>query len=248
MGKGDGMSARTTYLLPKSVALVLILLLLALWLVVGCGGSREESQQQESVEEPVRGTFVGKALNADAFIALIADEAKEKGGHRKVRAYLSNGTRNPLSEWFWGSVPGNELDFTSINGAQLKGILTPEAAHVTITLDSGTSFAFSANRVNGVNGLYNVHIEDDGSFSGTRETGGERMEGRIAEGANSEGWHAVDATITPPEGEPTSFKMAASNRLSGDARLIVSGSDIVGASKRYGDRTGYISINSDLVR
>jgi hypothetical protein len=168
---------------------------------------------------------------------------------REVRAYLCDG--KGIDEWFRGSITGNELDLTSDNGARLQASLTPGAANGTITLDDGTNFTFAADPATSPSGLYTVNILEDLSFSGTSEGGG-RLEGQIAQQADSEGRHMITATLTSADGEsqdidPNHF--FASDPSPGDARVIVCRecANIVGTGKRTVGRPVMYSCYGDCV-
>ena len=216
-----------------------LLVLLILLLVAGCASNQE--QEKGGAAPVVAGHFVGDATPSTTqhtFVTIAANSAEEGSDTREVRAYLCDGQQ--ISEWFRGSVSGNNLDLTSDSGAQLKGSLAPEAATGTITLpDSEKSFTFTLKPASGPAGLYNVSIADDGSFIGTSERGG-RMEGKISQQADSQGYYPFAGTITPPDGQPADFNVEANDTSPGDARLIVSGDlHMVGAGKRSGSETGF---------
>lgn len=215
----------------RSAFLCLSVLMLFLVLVAGCGGSGgggKDQEQQPSEEQltPVAGSFVGRqddllSRDPDAFVALVVSSVADEGeDEREVRAYLCDGE---ISEWFWGSVTGNELDLTSDNGARLQASLTPEAANGTITLDDPEeAFTFTANPATAASGLYEVTIANDLSFNGTSQEGG-RIEGQIAQEADSEGQHPISATLTSRDGESLDLDLTkawATNPSPGEARFI----------------------------
>jgi hypothetical protein len=170
------------------------------------------------------------------FVAIAANSAEEGSDTREVRAYLCDGQQ--ISEWFKGSVTGNDLDLASEDGARLKGSLAPEAATGTITLpDSEKSLTFTGKPASGPAGLYNVSIAADGSFVGTSERGG-RMEGKLSQQPDSEGYYTFAGTITPPEGEPQSFEVKSNDFSPGDSRVIVSEDfHMVGSGDRPGSKS-----------
>src|SRR5918997_685032 len=109
------MSARSIAVRLMAMGLVLVL---ALWLIAGCGGSGGEygggspqQQEEQKAAPPVTGSFVGEASDAEAFVAIVATSLEVEGQERDVRVYLSDGER--LTEWFTGTAEGNELDLTS---------------------------------------------------------------------------------------------------------------------------------------
>lgn len=172
---------------------------------------------------------MGEVPNADAFLALVAEEPKEGGSTREVRAYLCDG-RN-VNEWFKGSVDGNGLGLSSDNGASLKGQLARDGASGTIALADGTSYAFNATPVTGIAGLYDVVQSAEGRVSGTSEGGG-RLEGQIAEEPRRDGRYLVGGTITAPDGQSRDFGSISTSREASEMRLIVlSDARVKGGSK-----------------
>jgi hypothetical protein len=138
-------------------ALLALLAALALGLLLaGCGAAQSSPDEglEGSDKEPYySGSYVGEIPEADAFVAVIAEEPEAGENSRKVRAYLCDGKRNPLSEWFTGSAEGNGFDLASESGARLEGELTPEGASGTVTLKSGETFHFEVTPATGVAGL-----------------------------------------------------------------------------------------------
>jgi hypothetical protein len=199
------MPARSIF---RTMGLVLVL---ALWITAGCGGSGGEygggSPQQEAQKAAplVTGSFVGEAPDAEAFVAIVATSPEEEGQERDVRAYLSDGER--LTEWFTGTAEGNELDLTSEGDARLQGNLSTEASTGTITLEDDRTLTYTADLARGVAGLYNVTISEEGRVRGASETGG-LLEGQL--GGEEE---TRDEEVRPISGTYTSAK----------ARRLVSG-------------------------
>ncbi len=182
--------------------------------IVGCAAQQEE----EKAAPPVAGSFVGEAPPADAFIAIVADLPEGEGDERQVRAYLCDG--QTVSDWFWGSVDGNNLSLTSDNGAELEGQLTPDAATGTIRDPNGDAISFEAPLATGIGGLYNVNVSSDGSLSGTSELGAQ-LEGQLGNILEENDSYPVSGTITPPDGQPEEFKALTSPNTSDDHRWIV---------------------------
>ena len=168
---------RVAWLTAKALVTVL-----TLWLLLtGCAGQQEEEsggsqQEEEKGAPPVAGSFVGETPDASAFVALVADVPEGDGDEREVKAYLCDG--QTVSDWFWGSVVGNDLSLSSDSGAQMEGQLTPDTASGTITDPNGDSVSFDAPLATGIAGLYNVSVSSDGTLSGTSQTGGQ-MEGQL---------------------------------------------------------------------
>ena len=197
--------------------------LVALSLVAGCGsgggapgGSQEE--EKESATPPVAGSFVGEVPDASAFIAIVADVPEGEGDEREVKAYLCDG--QTVSDWFTGSVVGNDLSLSSASEAQLEGQLTPDAATGTITDPSGDSVSFEAPLATGLAGLYNVSVSSDGTLSGTSQTGGQ-MEGQLGNILEENNTYPVRGTITPPDGQPQDFSALTAPNTADQHRWIV---------------------------
>jgi hypothetical protein len=217
---------------------------LVLWLMAGCGGSGGEyggsPQQEQKAAPPVTGSFVGEALDADAFVAIVAASPEEEGQERDVRAYLCDGKR--VTEWFTGMAEGNELDLSSEGGARLEGNLTPETSTGTITLDGGESFTFTADLARGVAGLYNVTVSEEGQLRGISETGGQ-LEGQIADEPQDGDGYLARGTITSPEGQSEDFVGVTLDELPAgeEFRYIVSeNGEVKGARKRATTASGFL--------
>ena len=203
----------------RPVVMVLVSML-TLWLVAGCAGPgpEEEEKKEQKGAPPVAGSFVGEAPDAAAFIAVVADVPEAEGDEREVKAYLCDG--QTVSDWFVGSVVGNDLSLSSDGGAQLEGQLTREAATGTITDPNGDSISFEAPLATGIAGLYNVDISSDGALSGTSQTGGQ-LEGQLGNILEGNDTYPVRGTITPPDGQPQDFSALTSPNTSDQHRWIV---------------------------
>jgi hypothetical protein len=161
---------------------------------------------------------VGEAPDADAFVALVADLPEGEGDERQVRAYLCDG--QTVSDWFVGSVDGNDLSLSSDNGAQLEGQLTSDTATGTITDPNGDPVPFEASLATGIAGLYNVDISSDGALSGTSQAGGQ-LEGQLGNILEENDTYPVSGTITPPDGQPEDFRALTSPDTTDHHRWIV---------------------------
>jgi hypothetical protein len=207
---------------PRWSTGIFVSALVALSLVAGCGsggGTQGGSQEEkESANPPVAGSFVGEAPDADAFVALVADLPEGEGDERQVRAYLCDG--QTVSDWFVGSVEGNDLSLSSDNGAQLEGQLTSDAATGTITDPNGDPVPFEASLATGIAGLYNVDISSDGALSGTSQAGGQ-LEGQLGNILEENDTYPVSGTITPPDGQPEDFRALTSPNTTDHHRWIV---------------------------
>jgi hypothetical protein len=193
--------------------------MLALLLLAGCAGPEQEKEQEkEQGAPPVAGSFVGEAPDAAAFVAVVADVPEREGDEREVKAYLCDG--QTVSDWFVGSVVGNDLSLSSEGGAQLEGQLTREAATGTITDPNGDSISFEAPLATGIAGLYNVDISSGGALSGTSQTGGQ-LEGQIGNILEGNDTYPVRGIITPPDGQPQDFSALTSPNTSDQHRWIV---------------------------
>ena len=190
-----------------------LLLVLALWLVAGCGGGGGE-EQGSGVEQgvpPVTGSFVGSAQGedeaTDAFVAIVAASPKERGQEgRDVRAYLCDGER--ITEWFTSRAQGNALDLISEDGALFEGILSAQASTGTITFKDERTLTYTAELASGLAGLYDVTISEEGGVSGTSETGG-FLEGQLdeEEQRGEEELRPIRGSFTSTEGQEAGFEV-----------------------------------------
>ncbi len=182
--------------------------LVALSLMAGCGGGgAQQGVSQEQSAPPATGTFVGKASDEDAFVAIVAaSPEEEEGQERDFRAYLCDG--EDVTEWFTGRAEGNELNLTSEGDARLEGNLTTEASTGTITLEEDRTLTYTAELARGVAGLYNVTILEEGGVRGTSETGG-LLEGQLGGEAEMRGEEArlIIGTFTSAEGQEVGFEV-----------------------------------------
>jgi uncharacterized membrane protein YgcG len=160
---------------------------------------------------------VGEAPDADAFVAVVAD-VPEGGNERQVKAYLCDG--QSVSDWFTGSVVGNDLSLSSDSGAQLEAQLTSNTANGTITDPNGDPVSFEAPLATGIAGLYDVKLVSDGALSGTSQTGGQ-LEGQLGNLLEEYDTYPVSGTITPPDGQPQDFKALTSPDTTDHHRWIV---------------------------
>jgi hypothetical protein len=227
----------------------LALLLLALWLLVACGGDtsgqEEEGTQQEEAqqqEEPVVGEFVGEILDTDTFVALVSEEPQRGEDAREVGAYLSDGKQ--LSEWFTGRVSGDELQLVSENGVQLDSRLFSDLALGTITLLNGDRLNFATVYSTYIRGFYPVSVPPEGPLSATSWSGAHLQGSRTGE--------EIIGTITPPDGEKADFVISEPTLEEGDHRWIVLtgggewGLPRIKGAKRDAESTGVIDPSGNL--
>ena len=223
-----------------------LVLVLALWITAGCGGSGGEyagsQPQEQKAAPPVTGSFVGEVPDEEAFVAIVAAGPEEEGQERDVRAYLCDGER--VTEWFTGRAEGNELDLTSEGGARLEGNLSTEASTGTITLDDVRTLTYTAELARGVAGLYNVTISEEGRVRGSSETGG-LLEGQLGEEeeVREEEVRPISGIFTSAEGQEVSFGVLGREPDPDEYRWIVlEDGQAKGAKKsaRTGSTSGYI--------
>jgi hypothetical protein len=219
--------------------------LVVLGLVVsGCGGGGSQGKEKQGPEAVAAGEFVGEAPDADAFVALIAEEPQEGQDAREVRAYLCDdaGTRS-INEWFEGAASGDDLELTSGGGAQIVANLAREGSTGTITLADGRSFSFEASPAVGIGGYYPVSITSDGQASATSWRG-TRLEGQRADEPQEEdGNYLISGTLTTSEGEQGAFEAEVAGTEATEGRFIV-----LNDGRLKGDRKGpgFIDQESDL--
>ena len=189
------------------------LLVLALWLVAGCGGGEgeEEGSGVEQGVPPVTGSFVGSAQDedetTDAFVAIVAASPKERGQEeRDVRAYLCDG--ESITEWFTSRAQGNKLDLISGDGALFEGTLSAEASTGTINFKDERTLSYTAKLATGSAGLYDVTISEEGGVSGTSETGG-FVKGQLGEEEQrgEEELRPIRGSFTSAEGQEAGFEV-----------------------------------------
>jgi hypothetical protein len=216
------------------------LLVLALWLVAGCGGDGGEDKGSAGVEEsapPVTGSFVGLAQDedeaTDAFVAIVAASPKERGQEeRDVRAYLCDG--ESITEWFTSRAQGNELDLISEDGALFEGILSAQASTGTITFKDESTLTYTAKLATGLASLYDVTISEEGGVSGTSETGG-FLEGQLGEEEQrgEEELRPIRDAFISTEGQEAGFEVLGREPEPEEYRWIVlEDGQVKGAEKR----------------
>ena len=230
-----------------------LVVVLALWITAGCGGSGGEyggsPQQEQKAAPPVTGSFVGEAPDEEAFVAIVAaGPEEEEGQERDVRAYLCDG--EGVTEWFTGRAEGNELNLTSEGDALLEGNLSTEASTGTITLEEDRTLTYTAELARGVAGLYNVTISEEERVRGTSETGG-LLEGQLGGEAEMRGEEArlIIGTFTSAEGQEVGLEVLGREPDADEYRWIVlEDGEAKGARKgaRPGPTSGFIDTPHDL--
>ena len=211
------------------------LLVLALWLVAGCGDGGGEDKGSL----PVTGSFVGSAQGedeaTDAFVAIVAAGPEERGQEeRNVKAYLCDG--ESVTEWFTSTTQSNELDLFSEDGALFEGNLSTEASTGTIILEDDRTLTYTAELATGVAGLYDVSISEEGRVSGTSETGG-LLEGQLGEEEQrgEEELRPIRGSFTSAEGQQAGFEVLVREPEPEEYRWIVlEDGQVKGAKKRAG--------------
>jgi hypothetical protein len=218
------------------------LLVLALWLVAGCGGGggEDKGSGEEEGAPPVTGSFVGSAQGedeaTDAFVAIVAAGPEERGQEeRNVKAYLCDG--ESVTEWFTSTTQSNELDLFSEDGALFEGNLSTEASTGTIILEDDRTLTYTAELATGVAGLYDVSISEEGRVSGTSETGG-LLEGQLGEEEqqrDGEELRPIRGSFTSAEGQEVRFEVLGRESAPEEYRWIVlEDGQVKGAKKRAG--------------
>lgn len=214
-------------------------LLSALWLSVGCAGQQEGGSQKEEQEEFVVGEFVGEIPDADAFIALIAEEPQQGEDTREVRIYLCDGKQ--LNEWFAGMVGGDNLQLAFGNGGHLYVSFARELTVGTIMLSNDESYDFQVPQAAGVEGFYPVSVPSEGPVSGSSWSGAQ-LEGRRIDGE-------IAGTVTSPDGEVVDFEASVPTIEEGDNRwitLIEDGRFRIKGAERGAASTGSIDPTTHL--
>jgi hypothetical protein len=194
------MSARSVGWLT-SVGLVLVL---AAWLLAGCGGEEEQAEEQNKV-------YFGWLLTDTTDMAAVAFDVSppDAEGAREVRAYVCDGLGPPegMAVWFWDSVNeetvgqlGEMVSFTSPGGQETLqiGYLDDREVRGAFTNAGGRTSRYIAYPAFAGGGIYEVTLDEDLVYNGT-STDGSTLEGQSSEEGNVEG------TITTADGEEIDF-------------------------------------------
>jgi hypothetical protein len=156
------------HMVKRTAVSVSCTVLLGLAPFAGCGG--DDGRQDERGGKPVDGTFVGKLVGTNAFVAVVASPPARGKDRRAVNVYVTDGER--VSEWLDGSVQGNGFTASSDDrDAQVKGSISREAVTGTIELPGGKTARYEATRATGPAGLYDLTVSAKGKLSGASATG-----------------------------------------------------------------------------
>lgn len=189
---------------PASAALVLVL---TLWLLVGCAGGEEEQGQAEEQNE----VYFGWLLTETTDMAAVAFDISppDADGARDVRAYVCDGLGPPdgMAVWFRGPVNEETVgqleemaSLTSPGGQEMLqiGYLDDLEVRGAFTNADGRTSRFIAYPAFAGGGIYEVTLDEDLIYTGT-STDGSTLEGQSSEEGN------VTGTITTADGEEIEF-------------------------------------------
>lgn len=151
---------------PAWVLMVALLLLVPL---SGCGGGDDE-REDEQARQPVDGTFVGKVSGTDSLVAVVAAPAAKGKDERDATIYVSDGKQ--VSESFRGTIKSNSFTVASEDDdAEAKGELAGDSVKGSIKLPDGESGSYEAARATGASGLYQLTVSRKGTLSGASAAG-----------------------------------------------------------------------------
>jgi hypothetical protein len=101
----------------------------------------------------VEAVYAGRSSGNEVTLAVVTDGAKAAG-------YVCNG--RTVEAWLQGSVHGNQVSMTGLDGAGLTGSLSGLAMFGTVTPGAGLSFPFSAELSPDPAGVYQARITVNG--------------------------------------------------------------------------------------
>jgi hypothetical protein len=214
---------------------VLLVLVLALSVVAGCGGD-DDDEATEKRAKLVDGTFVGKIEGTEAFVAVVASPAPKGKRRRDVTLFVCDA--KGLCEWLSGSANGNALTAASDDDdAKATGKLTGKAARGSIAVPGGKTLKYVASPAAATAGLYSLTVSPKGKLTGASAAG-----------------VGLTGKSTLPSPGPGTLKLADGTRLrfdatensddpirlrAGNVRVIVlSGRQLRGAGKSKGGEDG----------
>ena len=132
-------------------------------------------------------TLVGETAAPGLLVAIVLGSAAPGDVRQEARAYLCD---RVYTEWFIGTLEGDRLELRSDTGGSLSAQLSGEVATGSVSPSGGPSLTFQAGPATGLDGLYTITMEPDGSVHGTS-----------ASGATVEGQVRSTGTIVLPDGE-----------------------------------------------
>jgi hypothetical protein len=220
---------------------VLAMLALVVGLVTGCTGHHAPSRPAQSfpqVQTPTQAviTFLGRATDGETAVAVVTDRGAGVI-KREVRAYVCDGRQ--VSEWFIGSMVGNQVDLTAQGSpAHLTATLTAQQASGRVELAGGRAVDFIAAPATEVAGLYEGALSPEGILQGTSGNGG-ILTARLGEEVKA-GVRQVTGTISH-DGADVPFTAYADQASTGECRIIVAADRTVKGSNTDKKKTFYRS-------
>jgi len=220
-----GLIVSRTFLSSNSFVAVAALIILS-FVLAGCGDDDDEqaatTEGQEAVGQPVTGEFVGRVEGRDDFLVAVVTEGE--GDSRTVKVYVCS-EEEQVAEWFPGSpTEENVIDLESEDGdSQAEVTLTAGGANGTVTLADGKPLDFEAAPAQGIGGLYDVTISEDGKLSGKDPVSGATTEGQVSSEPTGEKpfVYPVRQSYTAPDGESVKVRSGATELVTGKLRCIV---------------------------
>lgn len=230
------------------VSLAAVLALLAS--LVGCGGGDDDSNDNGSggggdkagkQEKPVAGTFVGRASDTEALVAVVAAPPVEDQDERAATVFVCDGRR--VCVWFAGSATGNDFTATSTDG-EAEGELSSKAATGSAVLPDGETVRYEVAEANAAAGLYDLTVSGAGKLSGASAAG-------VALKGQSDLTPPGTGQIKLADGTRLKFEVTENTEAdavqlrAGQVRLIVlSDGQLSGAAKSAGDGSSDLLIRS----
>jgi hypothetical protein len=134
-------------------------------------------------------TFVGRTSDPDVFVAVVL-------GADHATAYVCDGAMFGIAFWFYGQVIRDEIDFVTVEGDRLVGVLSDQGMSGRVILHAGRSLNCAAQRATGAAGLYFLRLLADGRIHGESSTGsvleGEELQARS-------GWESLPVPSAPAD-------------------------------------------------
>jgi hypothetical protein len=146
--------------------------LLASAALASCGGGDDgdDEREQPPSAKAVDGTFVGKAAQGDAFVAIVAAPPERGKDTSAISLYVSDG--GSLSASLSGTAKDNSFTAASDDdSAKATGKLEGNSSSGTLTLPDGEEVSYRATRATAAAGLYELTVSAKGELSGASGTG-----------------------------------------------------------------------------
>lgn len=140
----------------------------------------------------VGATYVGRTADPEVFVAVVL-------GDQHVTAFVCDGVRHEIDQWFYGSLLEDELDLVAPDGARLVGVRLSLGMRGWVMLPDSRRLRFVAQPASAAAGLYRVRVRPDGRIQGESSTGavldGEQIRARL------------DGELLPSPDAPTEWQL-----------------------------------------